>query len=163
MVGVVLDATGQPVTKAEVLLATPTEAARCAEDGGVSNNHETTTDAAGRFEFPDPGEPFTVLARADAGNVLADFPAGRHARRRCDCNRGRRFTATSMMAAERSEVLRSMYVPWFPASASAISTDRESKNKIGPAPTRTVASYSNDCHRKQSACLRDRTTAPVPR
>jgi thiol-disulfide isomerase/thioredoxin len=75
--GVVLDAASQPVAKAEVLLATPTEQATFRSDGGNSN-HKTTTDAAGRFAFPNPGEPFTVLARADAGFAQADGPAGQH-------------------------------------------------------------------------------------
>lgn len=73
--GVVLDAAGRPVAKAEVLLATPTEKANFELDWG---NHKSFTDAAGRFEFPDPGEPFSVIARADAGFALADFPADQH-------------------------------------------------------------------------------------
>jgi RNA polymerase sigma factor (sigma-70 family) len=72
--GVVLDAAGGPVAKAEVLLATPTEAARL---GGERSNHQTRTDAAGRFAFPDPGEPCVVVAQADAGFALAELPAGR--------------------------------------------------------------------------------------
>jgi protocatechuate 3,4-dioxygenase beta subunit len=74
--GVVLDAAGQPAAKAEVLLATPTQPAEFRSDWG---NHKTTTDAAGRFTFPDPGEPFVVLARTDAGFTLTEeLPAGRH-------------------------------------------------------------------------------------
>ena len=82
--GVVLDAGGGPVAKAEVLLATPSEEARCEPiprvlSGRVlSGNHAAITDDAGRFSFPDPGEPFTEVARADAGFARADFPAGRH-------------------------------------------------------------------------------------
>jgi RNA polymerase sigma factor (sigma-70 family) len=74
--GVVLDATGRPAAKAEVLLATPTEVVRMQSDG---KNHQTFTDAAGRFEFPDPGEPCLVAATANAGFALAEFPAGEHA------------------------------------------------------------------------------------
>jgi len=73
--GVVLDAAGQPVAKAEVLLATPTEWPKLDES---INNHVATADAAGRFNFPDPGEPFIAVARADAGFAQAEFPAGRH-------------------------------------------------------------------------------------
>jgi RNA polymerase sigma factor (sigma-70 family) len=73
--GVVLDAGGRPAANAEVLLATPTEQASFQSDWG---NHKTTTDAAGRFAFPDPGEPFAVIARADAGFAQAEFPADRH-------------------------------------------------------------------------------------
>jgi hypothetical protein len=74
--GVVRDANGQPAVKAEVLLATPTQPAGFQSDWG---NHKTATDAAGCFTFPDPGEPFVVLARTDAGFALAEeFSAGRH-------------------------------------------------------------------------------------
>jgi uncharacterized GH25 family protein/thiol-disulfide isomerase/thioredoxin len=73
--GTVLDAGGRPVAKAEVLLATPTQPAGLASDSG---NQRSFTDAAGRFAFPDPGEPFAVIAQADAGFALAEFPAGRH-------------------------------------------------------------------------------------
>ncbi len=76
--GTVLDAAGQPVAQAEVMLATPTEEVRLDDQNAPSGNHESRTDAAGRFTFPDPGEPFAVLAEADAGFALADFPAGRH-------------------------------------------------------------------------------------
>jgi protocatechuate 3,4-dioxygenase beta subunit/thiol-disulfide isomerase/thioredoxin len=72
--GVVLDAAGRPVAKAEVLLATPTEEARLQAEG---ENHKTFTDATGRFTFPDPGEPCLVVAQADAGFALAELPADR--------------------------------------------------------------------------------------
>ncbi len=75
VVGVVLDAAGQPVAKVEVLLATPTDEARFDDSSG---NQKSVTDATGRFEFPDSGEPFSLIARADAGFALADFPADRH-------------------------------------------------------------------------------------
>jgi RNA polymerase sigma factor (sigma-70 family) len=70
--GTVVDVAGRPAAKAEVLLATPTEQA---QPGGEWDNHRTFTDAAGRFEFPDPGEPWAVVARADAGTAVAEFPA----------------------------------------------------------------------------------------
>jgi uncharacterized GH25 family protein len=73
--GIIHDAAGKPVAKAEVLLATPTEQVEFQSDWG---NHKTFTDASGRFAFPDPGEPFAVLARADAGFAQADFPAGKN-------------------------------------------------------------------------------------
>jgi RNA polymerase sigma factor (sigma-70 family) len=73
--GVVHDVAGQPVAQAEVLLATPTAAAKLSSDWG---NHKAFTDAAGCFAFPDPGEPWAVLAQADAGFALAEFPAGQH-------------------------------------------------------------------------------------
>ncbi len=71
--GVVVDAAGKPAAKADVLLATPTEQVRLSGD----DNHRTFTDATGRFEFPNPGEPWAVIARTDAGIALADFPADR--------------------------------------------------------------------------------------
>jgi RNA polymerase sigma factor (sigma-70 family) len=71
--GVVVDAAGKPVAKAEVLLATPTEQARTTD----GDNHRAFTDADGRFEFPDPGEPWAVIARTDAGVAAAEFAADR--------------------------------------------------------------------------------------
>jgi RNA polymerase sigma factor (sigma-70 family) len=73
--GIIHDAAGKPVAKAEVLMATPTEQVEFQSDWG---NHKTFTDASGRFAFPDPGEPFAVLARADAGFTQAEFPAGKN-------------------------------------------------------------------------------------
>ncbi len=73
--GMVLDADGRPVANAEVLLATPTEQVALS---GQWDNHKTSTDAAGRFAFPDPGEPWAVLARSDAGYAFAEFPADQH-------------------------------------------------------------------------------------
>lgn len=73
--GAVHDAGGKAVAKAEVLLATPTQTARLSEDWG---NHKSSSDSAGRFIIPDPGEPFIVLARADAGFAMVEFPAGKH-------------------------------------------------------------------------------------
>jgi RNA polymerase sigma factor (sigma-70 family) len=73
--GTVLDAGGRPVAKAKVLLASPTQEASLSSDW---NNHPSFTDAAGRFTFPDPGEPWAVVVQADAGFTLAEFPAGRH-------------------------------------------------------------------------------------
>src|SRR5262249_16755585 len=70
--GTVLDANGQPAAKAEVLLATPTQHANLSSDW---DNHKVITEAAGRFTFPDPGEPWAVIVQADAGFALADFPA----------------------------------------------------------------------------------------
>jgi RNA polymerase sigma factor (sigma-70 family) len=69
--GVVLGTSGQAASKVTVLLAVPTETVRL----GYGQNHQTTTDAAGRFEFPDPGESIAVLARADSGFAFAEFPA----------------------------------------------------------------------------------------
>jgi RNA polymerase sigma factor (sigma-70 family) len=74
--GVVHDAAGKPAAKAKVLLATPTEDAQL--QSSWDNNHKTFTDAAGHFTFPDPGEPCVVIAQADAGFALAEFPAGQH-------------------------------------------------------------------------------------
>jgi RNA polymerase sigma factor (sigma-70 family) len=71
--GLVVDRSGQPAAKVTVLLATPTETVTLERDWG--QNHQTKTDAAGRFEFPDPGEPVAVLARADSGFASAEFPA----------------------------------------------------------------------------------------
>src|SRR5262249_1476301 len=41
-------------------------------------NHISFTDAAGRFTFPYPGEPWAVLVQSDAGFALAEFPADTH-------------------------------------------------------------------------------------
>ncbi len=76
--GVVCDAAGKPVAKAEVLLATPTEESRVQSRGPDWGNHKTFTNATGRFKFSDPGEPFVVIAQADAGFAFAEFPAGHH-------------------------------------------------------------------------------------
>lgn len=73
LTGVVCGPDGRPAAKAEVLLATPTEQADITHD----ENHRTFTDAAGRFTFPDPGEPWAVIARTDAGVASAEFPADR--------------------------------------------------------------------------------------
>lgn len=75
--GVVRDAAGKPAAKAEVLLATPTDDVYLLAEG-QRDNHKTTTNAEGRFAFPDPGEPFAVVTHADAGFALAEFPIGRH-------------------------------------------------------------------------------------
>ena len=71
--GVVVDATGRPAAKAEVLLATPTEQVRLSGD----DTHRTFTDEQGRFEFPDPGEPWAVVARTGAGFAFAECSADR--------------------------------------------------------------------------------------
>ena len=69
--GEVIDVAGRPVADAEVLLATPTQEATLSADRG---NQKTTTDAAGRFAFPDPGEPRAVIARGEAGYAFAELP-----------------------------------------------------------------------------------------
>lgn len=74
--GVILHPTGNPAGKVNVLLAIPTEQVAL---GGVElANHVVVTDEAGHFAFPDPGEPFTVVAQGEAGFALADFAAERH-------------------------------------------------------------------------------------
>jgi RNA polymerase sigma factor (sigma-70 family) len=74
--GLVFDAAGRPAAGAEVIMGTQTESAdlRPREE----HSHTTITDAAGRFSFPDPGEPLVVVARSDAGFVQAEFPADAH-------------------------------------------------------------------------------------
>lgn len=77
--GIVLDAAGKPVTGAAVLVATPTEWANIGgKNDDMPNGHQVSTDAAGRFELPDSGEPFIVLAQADAGFAMADFATDQH-------------------------------------------------------------------------------------
>ncbi len=71
--GIVIDKNGKPVTKAEVLVATPTE--QIALESTSWGNHKITTDAAGRFAFPDPGERLVVVAQSDVGFALAEIPA----------------------------------------------------------------------------------------
>jgi RNA polymerase sigma factor (sigma-70 family) len=73
--GMVHDDAGRPVAKAEVVLATPTQSASVSHERG---NHQLFTDAAGRFTFPDPGEPWAVLVQSNAGFALAEFPAEAH-------------------------------------------------------------------------------------
>jgi hypothetical protein len=75
IVGTVLDNVGRPVPEAELFMATPTEQAELRSGWG---NHKTTADASGRFTFPDPGEPFVVMARSGLGFAQAEFPAGCH-------------------------------------------------------------------------------------
>ncbi len=74
--GLVLNPEGRPANGAEVLMATPTSDARLDDDLG---NHRVLTDQEGRFEFPDQGETYALLARTDAGVVAsAEFSAGQH-------------------------------------------------------------------------------------
>ncbi|WP_406697917.1 M56 family metallopeptidase [Singulisphaera sp. Ch08] len=73
--GSILDASGQPVAKVEVILATPTQYAKLTMP---NNNHKIITDASGTFTFPDPAEPWAVLAQTDSGYAIAEFPAGHH-------------------------------------------------------------------------------------
>ena len=74
--GLVLDPEGRPAVGAEVLMATPTSDAELDDDPG---NHRVLTDQEGRFEFPDPGEPYALVARADAGGaVTTEFPPNHH-------------------------------------------------------------------------------------
>lgn len=77
--GTVLAPDGQPALKATVVLATPTDVPHFEENFAIQDGgHRTFTDAAGRFAFPDPGEPCLVLARKDAGFAQVEFPAGQH-------------------------------------------------------------------------------------
>ena len=70
--GRVVDANGQPVANAEVLMATPTGQASLESNW---DNLKTTTDANGRFRFAEPGEPFTLIARSDVGFARGDGQA----------------------------------------------------------------------------------------
>jgi thiol-disulfide isomerase/thioredoxin len=67
--GVVLGVDGKLAAGVSVMLATPTQDANLWDNYG---NQLSTTDAAGRFAFPDPGEPWTVVARSDAGFARAE-------------------------------------------------------------------------------------------
>jgi uncharacterized GH25 family protein/thiol-disulfide isomerase/thioredoxin len=75
MTGIVLDGTGKPAAKLRVLLATATEQVSPAEELG---NNATYTDETGRFSFPDPGEPWAVAVREEAGTLTAEFSADQH-------------------------------------------------------------------------------------
>jgi thiol-disulfide isomerase/thioredoxin len=75
IMGTVEDAEGRPVAKAAVFLATPIQNVTLSAE---TANQRTFTDAAGRFTFPDPGEPWAVLAEADAGFASAEFAASPH-------------------------------------------------------------------------------------
>lgn len=71
----ILDPTGRPAAKVEVLLATPTEQAKPSEN---HDDHKAFTDENGRFTFPDPGEPWAVLAQSKEGTASAEFEAEQH-------------------------------------------------------------------------------------
>ena len=75
MGGVVMDAAGKPATNVEVLVATLTQPVDFSQEW---SNYKLTTDAVGRFAFPDPGERWAVLARSEAGYARAEFPADKH-------------------------------------------------------------------------------------
>lgn len=75
LTGMVVDAAGHSVPKAEVHLATPTEQANLSTAGGLPRG---VTDATGRFAFPDSGEPWAVVIESAAGFALAEFPTNRH-------------------------------------------------------------------------------------
>ncbi len=77
VIGTVLDADGRPAAGAEVFLGTPTEPADLKPFHDLYG-HKTAPDAAGRFRFPDPGEPFAVVVRSDAGFAQAEFPVDHH-------------------------------------------------------------------------------------
>jgi RNA polymerase sigma factor (sigma-70 family) len=72
--GLVLDPNGKAAAKAEVVFASPTEVI---DLSSADFNHRAFADATGRFEFPDPGAPWAVLARTDAGMAFAELPADR--------------------------------------------------------------------------------------
>ena len=74
--GLILDQEGTPAANAEVLMATPTNAVDLNSDW---SNNKVSTDDAGRFEFPDPGEPFVFFARTETGAATsAQFPVDSH-------------------------------------------------------------------------------------
>ena len=100
--GVILDADGQPVRKAEVVMATPTQHAHVSSDRN-DENHRVFTDAAGRFSFPDPGEPFAVLARHGTRALpgRSSRPTSM-TRVRCVCDPGLRSAGSFETAASRS-------------------------------------------------------------
>ena len=97
--GAVLDAAGRPAAGVEVLLATPTQKAKTSSDWG---NWRSSTDAAGRFAFPDPGEAYAVIARGDFGYAfsLRSPPTG-STQVPSACGRGRRSAASSSTGAGR--------------------------------------------------------------
>ncbi len=72
--GTVIDSTGRPVAGAAISIATPTEIIELDSDW---NNHKASTDASGRFSYPNPDEPVTLIAEADAGFAIGDFVKGR--------------------------------------------------------------------------------------
>ncbi len=66
--------TAGPLAKAVIFLAPPpTEQVRPSDDW----DRRTVTDAEGRFELPDPGERWAVVAQTTAGAATAEFPADR--------------------------------------------------------------------------------------
>lgn len=73
--GVVQDSDGRPANNVLVTLATPTEGAMLRFD---EPNNDQRTDSAGRFEFPDPGERFMIIARSNAGFAMSAFAPGTH-------------------------------------------------------------------------------------
>jgi RNA polymerase sigma factor (sigma-70 family) len=76
LTGIVLDTEGHPAAKVTVLLATATEHVELFD--GVDHNHRTFTDEYGQFTFPDPGEPWAVIAESKDGTASAEFAADQH-------------------------------------------------------------------------------------
>jgi thiol-disulfide isomerase/thioredoxin len=70
--GTVVDEAGKPAARAAVLMATPTEQINLDSD---MDGHVAHTDAAGRFEFPDPGSAWSLVIRTEAGIAFAYLPA----------------------------------------------------------------------------------------
>jgi RNA polymerase sigma factor (sigma-70 family) len=73
--GRIVDAAGQPVPGVGGARATPTHGATVGPD---RTEQKVSTDSAGHFAFPDPGEPWAVVARSETGFVLGEFSDDRH-------------------------------------------------------------------------------------
>jgi uncharacterized GH25 family protein len=75
LTGVIVDASGRPISQLGVALATPMQDASLWSD---QTSQKSFTDSSGRFAFPDQAAPWGVVARSETGFVLAEFPADRH-------------------------------------------------------------------------------------
>jgi RNA polymerase sigma factor (sigma-70 family) len=75
--GRIVDAAGRPAPGVHIALATPTNSVSVLAG---RTDQKASTDPAGRFAFPDPGEPWAVVARSETGFVLGDgqFSDDRH-------------------------------------------------------------------------------------
>jgi len=73
--GRLVDVSGRAAAKVQVALATPTQSMSLWFRPSES---QTYTDSSGRFAFPDPGEPWAIVARSNAGFALGEFSADQH-------------------------------------------------------------------------------------
>ena len=159
--GRVVDAAGKPVAKAAVLLATPTETARASDDEYDANR--VFTDEAGRFAFPDPGEPWAVVAKSDAGFAIAEFPADRNDAGTLTL---RPWASVRGRFQDGGKPIGGATLFVKPIRVDSLSRPRIQDDLAGRSPTPTAASSSRGCRPDRSASGstwgRGRTRASAP-